>query len=84
MQSRCLIISTAFSDPWKSPHPNVDVLLRHTLLPKAGAGAQHPPPGLPTSPRTVSHCWHGVALLGVGKEKCTWGAGAGLQRAARS
>lgn len=66
MQSRCLIISTAFSDPWKSPHPNGAVLLRHTLLPKAGAGAQHPPPGLPTSP---------VPFLTAGTGWLCWGWG---------
>lgn len=64
MQNRCLIISAVFSDPWKSPLPNVDILLQHTLLMKAGAVARHPPSGAPAFPRAICHGgWH----------RCGWG-----------
>lgn len=64
MQSRCLIISTAFSDPWKSLHPNVDILREHTLLLRAGAITRCPQAGRRTFPWTVyRRGWCGLPLL---------------------
>lgn len=67
MLSRCLIISTVFSDPWKSLHPNVDILREHTLLLRAGAITQCPQAGHPVFPWTVyPRGWHGLPLLCMG------------------
>lgn len=67
MLSRCLIISTVFSDPWKSLHPNVDILREHTLLLRAGAVTQCPQAGHPAFPWTLyPRGWHGLPLLCMG------------------
>ena len=75
MQSRCLIISTAFLDAWKSLHPNVDILREHILLLSRNTAPTSQSLHLPmdcVSP--VCLCW------GWG----TRGTGAGLERATRN
>lgn len=65
MQSRCLIIGTAFSDPWKSLHPNVDILREHTLLLRSAAVARCPQTSQPTFPWTVFR-WGFVLVCSAG------------------
>lgn len=67
MQSRCLIISTVFLHPWKSLHPNVDILREHTLLLRAGAITECPQAGRPTFLWPVClQGWCSLTLLGLG------------------